>query len=89
MDEVMNKLHNKELCSRMSNMTAEENESASKGIRTEVLLNEIKRREEATANILKEVGDLMTTKYSKDLSLMEKEALIQELRDMLKVREEG
>ena len=53
-------------------------------ISSDILQYELKRREELAISLLKDVADAIATKYDKGMSLSQMEALINEIRRIVR-----
>ena len=88
MNTMMKKVEHKELCRIIKAMTVEEQTVVALALKTDILKQELTRRELAALNLVDSVTDVMKRYLNEPADLDHSELLIKELRQVLKVKGE-
>ena len=83
-EKAMEERNSKELKHITKAMNDKDQSDVVSVLETELLVNEIDRRTEHVNKIMKNLHDCFVTKYDKDLSLLDKQNFIQEIREIVR-----
>ena len=87
-DSALQKLEQERLIAITKAMTFDEQQSMAMGLRTEVLNQELHRRETLALNLVDSVTEVIRTYLNEPADLEHSESLIKELRKTLRVKDE-